>query len=225
MPRKECRFHHATIATVYWITTQATEKTSQLTLASQTHNMAFYRGSFEQYLERCDDLPADPFAEAEVFYRSEVERIDEGRPLSDIDWVPPHVIETGMPPAHMQLLPWLRKGARATADSIREQAHNSVGSESPFDIEDLPDDTVWTVRGNELSLYDLYPLATPGYPVNLTVVHVLLNELRVDPRGSLFFLPGNLMDHPTWQRLMEEYGHEPVTIEASSPPFSHSAVY
>jgi hypothetical protein len=186
--------------------------------------MAFGRNSFEQYLEPCNAVPtADPFEEAHVFRRAEVKRIDEGRPLSDIDWVPPHVVEMGMPPAHMQLLPWLRKGARATADSIRDQAHNSVGS--PFDVEDLPDDTVCTVRGNKLSLYDLYPLATPGYRVNPTVIHVLLNELRVDPRGSLFFLPSDLMGHSTWQSLMEEYGLDPAKIEASSPPSNLNPVY
>jgi hypothetical protein len=185
--------------------------------------MAFYRDSLEQYLEPCNDRPADPFAEAKVFYRSEVERIDEGRPLSDIDWVPSKVIELGMPPAHMQLLPWLRKGARATAASIRDQAHNSVGS--PFDVEDPPYTTVWTVGGSKLSLYDLYPLATSGYRINPTVIHVLLNELRVDPRGSLFFLPSDLMGHSTWQSLMEEYGLEPAKIEASSPPSGPSSVY
>jgi hypothetical protein len=221
MPREERCFHHGILAKIYIPT-----RNSQFTLANPypTRNMAFYRDSLEQYLEPCDDVPtANSLAEAHAFYRSEVERIDEGRPLSDTDWVPPHVVEMGMPPEHMQLLPWLRKGARATANSIRDQAHNSVGS--PFDVEDLPDTTVWTVGGNKLSLYDLYPLATPGHRINPTVIHVLLNELRVDPRGSLFFLLSDLMGHSTWQSLMEEYGLEPVKIEASSPPSSLSPVY
>jgi hypothetical protein len=98
--------------------------------------MAFYRDSLKQYLEPCDDILADSRAEALVFYQPEVKRIDEGRPLSDIEWIYPWVVDLGIPPVHMQLLPWLRKGARAEVDSIRDQAHNFVGSESLFDIED-----------------------------------------------------------------------------------------
>jgi hypothetical protein len=134
--------------------------------------MAFYRDTLEPYSERCNLLPADPSAETDVFYQSEVERIDKGRSLSDIDWVPPYVIEMGMPPAHMQLLPWLRKGARATADSIRDQAHDSV--QSPFDIKDLPDDVVWTIRDEDLSLHNLYSLAMPGNRASIRVINELL---------------------------------------------------
>jgi hypothetical protein len=210
MPREGRCFHRGILANIY------PDLTSQFR-SSPTHNMAFGRNSFEKYLEPCNAVPtADPFADAHALRRAEVKRIDEGRPLSDIDWIPPHVVEMGMPPEHMQLLPWLRKGARATADSIRDQAHNSVGS--PFDVDELPTDDIMTIGGEGLSLRDLYSLAVPGNCVSVKIIDVLLRELRTNTNGFFVVLPSEIMDHRNWQAIIFHNNLGPVDIEVC-PPF------